>query len=277
MFTIGLEFDVSLIKKRLRSALSISAAGIIAPFCLGGAIALYLYARPEFFASEATRPEAILFMGASMSITAFPMLARIIYERGLAGTSLGTLALAAGSMDDAAAWCVLAVVLASFADNPDLRRHRDRRRHRLRRWSLMLIGRPLLARLGERVEREGSMSNGVLAVVLMPRHARRLVHRLHPHLRRVRRVHHGHRHAARHVCHERSERQIGPLTTTFLLPLFFVYSGLNTRIGLVNTPALWRLVAARHARRDHAARASPAGLAARSTASRTARRWRSAR
>src|SRR5262249_41713907 len=55
--------------------------------------------------------------GASMSITAFPMLARIIHERGLADTTLGTLALAAGSIDDGSAWCVLAVVLASFSSN----------------------------------------------------------------------------------------------------------------------------------------------------------------
>ena len=58
----------------------------------------------------------MLFLGASISITAFPMLARIIYERGLTGTSLGTLALAAGAIDDAAAWCVLAIVLASFGE-----------------------------------------------------------------------------------------------------------------------------------------------------------------
>ena len=57
-------------------------------------------------------------MGAAMSITAFPMLARIIYERGLTGTALGTLALAAGSMDDAAAWIILAIVLASFGHSP---------------------------------------------------------------------------------------------------------------------------------------------------------------
>ena len=55
-----------------------------------------------------------MFLGAAIAITAFPMLARIIYERGLSGTSLGTLALAAGAIDDAAAWCVLAIVLASF-------------------------------------------------------------------------------------------------------------------------------------------------------------------
>ncbi|MBP6669740.1 MAG: cation:proton antiporter [Gemmatimonadales bacterium] len=242
MFTIGLEFDVNLIKKRMRSALSISAAGIIAPFCLGGAIALFLHGKPEFFAPSASATEVILFMGASMSITAFPMLARIIYERGLAGTTLGTLALAAGSLDDAAAWCVLAVVLASFTDDPA--------------FAATAIGggiayvvvvmvflRPLLARLGAIVEREGKMSNGMLATVLslvmlgawftdfihiyavfgafimgiaMPRGK---------------------------FAHE-IERLVGPMTTTFLLPLFFVYSGLNTKIGLVNTPALWLLVGA---------------------------------
>src|SRR5690606_35719201 len=58
--------------------------------------------------------EASLFLGAAIAITAFPMLARIIHERGIAGTSLGTLALTAGAADDAAAWCILAVVLASF-------------------------------------------------------------------------------------------------------------------------------------------------------------------
>ena len=60
----------------------------------------------------------MLFLGAAIAITAFPMLARIISERGLSGTPLGTLALAAGAIDDATAWCVLAVVLASFGGGP---------------------------------------------------------------------------------------------------------------------------------------------------------------
>src|SRR5207237_5950534 len=65
--------------------------------------------------SEKTRTfEAILFLGAAIAITAFPVLARIVHDRGLAGTALGTLVLAAGAINDAAAWCVFAVVLASF-------------------------------------------------------------------------------------------------------------------------------------------------------------------
>jgi hypothetical protein len=67
-------------------------------------------------------------MGACIALTAFPMLARIINERGLAKTSLGTLSLTAGAFDDAASWCVLAVVLATFGGGPGRRGDRDRRR-----------------------------------------------------------------------------------------------------------------------------------------------------
>src|SRR3954465_694952 len=117
MFLVGLEFDLGLIRQRVRSALAVSWAGILTPFLLGCGVAWLLAGRFPLFAPGVKGWEAMLFMGAAMSITAFPMLARIIYERGLAGTSLGTLALAAGSLDDAAAWCVLAVVLASFTGN----------------------------------------------------------------------------------------------------------------------------------------------------------------
>jgi Kef-type K+ transport system membrane component KefB len=75
---------------------------------------MWLLDMPGLFAANISYMNAALFMGAAIAITAFPMLARIIYERGLAGTALGTLALAAGAIDDAAAWVVMAVVLASF-------------------------------------------------------------------------------------------------------------------------------------------------------------------
>jgi Kef-type K+ transport system membrane component KefB len=103
MFLVGLEFQIDLIQRRIGSALSVSIAGIVVPFFLGGLLAQVLVGDGQFFAPGVSRTEAVLFLGASMSITAFPMLARIIYERGLSGTSLGTLALAAGSLDDAAA------------------------------------------------------------------------------------------------------------------------------------------------------------------------------
>lgn len=75
----------------------------------------WLLTIPGLFSAKAKPLEAALFLGAAIAITAFPMLARIIHERGLAGTSLGTLALTAGVVDDAAAWCILAIVLVLFA------------------------------------------------------------------------------------------------------------------------------------------------------------------
>ena len=120
MFLVGLEFNTALIGSRLRSAVWVSLSGILTPFALGSILGLFLLQSGGFFSPEVVSWEAMFFVGAAMSITAFPMLARIIYERGLSGTSLGTLALAAGSIDDGAAWCVLAIVLASFSGDPTI-------------------------------------------------------------------------------------------------------------------------------------------------------------
>lgn len=237
MFLVGLEFQVELIRRRMRSALSVSLAGIVVPFFLGGVIATFLADDADFFSPGVSRTEAVLFLGASMSITAFPMLARIIHERGLAGTSLGTLALAAGSLDDAAAWCVLAVVLASFAGDPTfaLIAIGGGLAYAV---LLVTVGRRLLAPLGASVERAGTMSNGILTVTLM------LV-MLGAWFTDWIRIYAVFGAFVMGVAMPRGRfaeevtRIVGPLVTTFLLPLFFVYSGLNTRIGLVDTPALW--------------------------------------
>lgn len=114
MFLVGLEFNTQLFKQQARSAIGVSLAGMIVPFIVGALLCLWLIDQPGLFAANISYANAALFMGAAIAITAFPMLARIIYERKLAGTALGTLALAAGAIDDAAAWIVLAVVLASF-------------------------------------------------------------------------------------------------------------------------------------------------------------------
>ncbi len=237
MFLIGLEFDTSLIRNRLRSAAGVSLSGILAPFVLGCILGFYLVRSEGFFAPEVVTWEAMFFVGASMSITAFPMLARIIYERGLSGTSLGTLALAAGSIDDGAAWCLLALVLASFSGDPMIAVLAIGG-GTLYALGTLTIGQKFLRRLGEMAEREQGVSSTLLTLTLicvmlgawftdrigiyavfgafimgiaMPRG--RFAHEV--------------------------QRQLEPLTTTFLLPLFFVYSGLNTRITLVDSPWLW--------------------------------------
>lgn len=237
MFLVGLEFDISLIRRRMRSAAAVSLSGILTPFVLGAVLGFFLLRSDEFFEVGVNSWEAMFFVGAAMSITAFPMLARIIYERGLSGTSLGVLALAAGSIDDAAAWCVLAIVLASFSGDPMI--------------AVLAIGGGIvyavgtltlgqrwMKGLGATAEREQGVRPALLTITLclvmlgawftdrigiyavfgafimgaaMPRG--RFAHDV--------------------------QRQIEPLTTSFLLPLFFVYSGLNTRIALVDSPWLW--------------------------------------
>jgi Kef-type K+ transport system membrane component KefB len=110
MFTVGLEFDVRRLRERARSAVVISNAGIAVPFCLG--IVLSLYLRADFAPAHVPPIVFALFTAVAMSITAFPVLARIIAERGLTGTDLGNTAIACAAIDDVTAWCLLTIVLA---------------------------------------------------------------------------------------------------------------------------------------------------------------------
>lgn len=234
MFLIGVEFDTNLIRRRVRSAVSVSLAGITAPLCLGALLALFLFHQPGLFGKQVSVGETMLFLGAAIAITAFPMLARIIFERGLAGTSLGTLALAAGSTDDAISWCILAAVLAVFKQNA-LIALLAIVGGLLYAIVTLTVGRTLLARtLGFLTEQRGKITGAMLAIVLlllmlcawltdtigiyaifggfilgvaMPRGL-----------------------FARNITH-----MLEPLVTNFLLPLFFVYSGLNTSVGLLNS------------------------------------------
>jgi K+:H+ antiporter len=110
MFTVGMEFDVRRLRERARAAVVISNAGIAVPFCLG--IVLSLYLRADFAPPQVPPIVFALFTAVAMSITAFPVLARIIAERGLTGTDLGNTAIACAAIDDVTAWCLLTVVLA---------------------------------------------------------------------------------------------------------------------------------------------------------------------
>ena len=112
MFVIGLNFDVNHVKQRSGTAAAVSLAGVVAPLAFGALAAVPLLRGGGFFGENVTLGMAMMFLGASIAITAFPMLARIIFEKRLAGTSLGTLALACGASADAISWCILAVVLA---------------------------------------------------------------------------------------------------------------------------------------------------------------------
>jgi Kef-type K+ transport system membrane component KefB len=237
MFLIGLNFDVNLIKHRIGTAVAVSAAGILTPLGLGALIAAPLLAGGIYFDKSVTLLMAMMFLGASIATTAFPMLARIIYERRLSGTPLGTLALACGATDDALSWCILAMVLAI---------------HRgsiavaataiiggiLYTLLLLTIGRRALRGLGTVSERHNDITAPVLSTVLILLMACAWftdavgIYAIFGAFILGVAMPSG-------FFAKRLTANLEPLVTTFLLPLFFVYSGLNTQIGLLNSPKLW--------------------------------------
>jgi Kef-type K+ transport system membrane component KefB len=236
MFLVGLEFDAGLLRQRARQAVGVSLAGILAPLGLGAGLAWLLLAdHGLFFTPEVTPPQAMLFTGAAIATTAFPMLARIIAERGIARTSLGTLALSAGATDDAIAWCILALVVAVFGSNPVLVVTAVVG-GLLYAVGMLTVGRRLLQRL---VRPGRTIADSTLVVVLLLIMAGAWftntvgIHSIFGGF--ILGVAMPRQGAFADQLRERLE----PLIRTFLLPLFFVYSGLNTQIGLVNTPALW--------------------------------------
>jgi Kef-type K+ transport system membrane component KefB len=242
MFIVGLEFRIDIMRARLVSSVAVSLAGMVAPFVLGAGLAYILFYNTELFPERTSLGEAMLFLGASMCITAFPMLARIIHFKGLAGTTMGTVALGAGAIDDAMAWCLLALVLASFDQNSA---------HALANIGggigyvviVLLVVRPALARLQRWLVKGGSLSEAGLVVSL----ALMSLGAWFTDLIGLHAVFGAFVMGAaipRGVVTRDLISRLQPLTVALLLPLFFTYSGLNTKIGLLNSPFLWAMCGA---------------------------------
>jgi Kef-type K+ transport system membrane component KefB len=242
MFVVGMEFRVDIVRRKLTSSIAVSVAGMLTPFVLGAGLAWILFDHTALFPTTTSRSEAMLFLGASMCITAFPMLARIIHFKKLTGTTMGTVALGAGAIDDATAWCLLAVVLASFEKN----------------WShalvnitggiayvalTLLIVRPLLLRGKVWFTKNGTLTEAGLVVGL----ALMALGAWFTDLIGLHAVFGAFVMGAampRGVVVRDLIGRIQPLTVALLLPLFFTYSGLNTKIGLLNTSFLWAMCGA---------------------------------
>jgi len=236
MFLVGTEFRADHFRARAKSAMSVSIAGIVAPFALAFALTPWLQTIPGVFAEKVRLYEASLFLGAAIAITAFPMLARIIHERGLTGTSLGTLALTAGAFDDAAAWCILAIVLASFGGS----------------WMgayaaigggaafalfMIFAGGKLLRRLAAGLNPHAPLPTSVLATVLalfsLCAFAMDAIG--------IHAVFGGFLLGValpRGPLTEKLRDMLQPFVVVFLLPMFFTYSGLNTRLDMLMDPAI---------------------------------------
>lgn len=232
MFLVGVEFRIELFHSRVKSAAAVSLSGMVVPFVLGALLAPWLLKVPGLFGEKVRLHEAALFLGAAIAITAFPMLARIIYERGLTGTPLGTLALAAGAIDDAAAWCVLAVVIASFGGGAMVA-VKAIGGGVIYAVLMLTVGRRLLLRLGAAVEQTGQLTPQLLAVCLM-------LFMLAAWAMDAVGVHAVFGGFLLGVAMPRGrltkelQRQLEPFAVVCLLPMFFTYSGLNTRLDMVN-------------------------------------------
>ena len=236
MFLVGLGFRTDHFKANAGAAAAVSISGMAAPFIVAILITPWLMTVPGLFTESATRFNATLFMGAAIAITAFPMLARIIHERGLNNSKLGTLTLSAGAVDDAGAWCVLAIVLASFGAGPALAVKTIVGGIAFAS-VVLLLGPKLLAPLGRIVEREGKITPTVLSITLMAfmmcafiadgigLHAvfgGFLLGTVMP----------------RGKFATELRTQLEPFAVIVLLPMFFTFSGLNTQLTMINNPEL---------------------------------------
>ncbi|AHC26278.1 MULTISPECIES: cation:proton antiporter domain-containing protein [Mycobacteriaceae] len=241
MFVIGMNFDVDHVRQRAGTAAAVSATGTFAPLIIGALAAIPLLGGGEFFGEGVNLGMAMMFLGASIAITAFPMLARIIFEKGLTGTSLGTLALACGATSDAISWCILAVVLAVYKNSPMLAVLAIGGGV-LYTVVVLTIGKRALAPMGAKAEQQQAISGSMLSTVLILLMACAWftdtigIYAIFGAFILGIAMPSGY-------FAGRLTDKIEPLTTKLLLPLFFVYSGLNTQIGLVNTPRLWAITA----------------------------------
>ena len=239
MFVVGMELDLGILRNKAHEAVVVSHASIIFPFALGVALAYFIYLE--------TAPEGVnfisyaLFIGISMSITAFPVLARIVQERGLSKTKLGAMAITCAAADDITAWCILAAVIA-IVKAGSLASALYTILLSVAYVALMLkFVRPFLKRIGDLYSTKESLSKpivGIFFVILLLSSWSTEVIGIHALF--------GAFMAGvimpsninfRNIFIEKVE----DLALVLLLPLFFVFTGLRTQIGLLNEPELWGL------------------------------------
>ena len=241
MFLVGLGFRTDHFKANVHKAASVSVAGMAVPFVVAIAITPWLMTVPGLFAASASRFDATLFMGAAIAITAFPMLARIIHERGLSHTALGTLSLSAGAIDDAVAWCVLAVVLASFGSAGAGVAYTAIIGGAIFATFMIFVMPRILAPLARWAEREAALNKPlnstifaiVLTLFMLSAYTADAIG-LHA-------VFGGFLLGCvmpRGVLANEVKKQLEPFTVIVMLPMFFTYSGLNTQLTLVADPYL---------------------------------------
>ena len=237
MYIVGMELDLSVLRKKAHDAVVISHASIIIPFALGIGLSYFIY--KEFAPDGVQFSSFALFIAIAMSITAFPVLARIVQERNLHKTKLGTIVITCAAADDITAWCILAAVIAivkagSFASSIYV--------------ILMAIAyvflmikivRPFLKRIGDLHAGKGIINKSIVAIffltLIISAYATEVIgiHALFGAF------------MAGAIMPENVKfrnlfiEKVEDVALVLLLPLFFVFTGLRTQIGLLNDAHLW--------------------------------------
>jgi Kef-type K+ transport system membrane component KefB len=236
MFVVGLELDTKKLRQLGHVAVVISHTSIIVPFLLGAWLAFHLYSR----LADATMSFTgfVLFMGAAMSVTAFPVLARILSERNLNGTKLGTLTIACAAVDDVTAWCLLAAIIAIV---------RSKLNH-LPLW-LMLAGigiylglmffvlRPIARNLVARYLANTVPDKALAALLLCVLASSWATEWLGVHAL-FGAFFVGVMMPKEKAFTEAVRQKLRPLVMVLLIPLFFAFTGLRTNIGLISGLAM---------------------------------------
>lgn len=240
MFLVGLELDVSSLRDRATSTIAISHASIVAPFLLGAGLALPLY--PYFSNSTVSFTAFSLFLGVSMSVTAFPVLARILTDRRIHKTKMGVLTLACAAVDDVTAWCLLAFVVSVTQSRAGSAFH-TLLMAVVYIAAMLVVVRPLVVRLTAWIDGKGRVTQGALAFVLLGILWSSLatesigIHSIFGAFVLGAIIPHGSS-LARELA-----AKLEDFVIVFLLPAFFAFTGLRTQIGLVTGARQWMFCA----------------------------------
>lgn len=237
MFLVGAELDLGVVRRVGKLVVIASQMGILFPLILGSGLALWLY--PSFAGNNTPRAPFALFMGVAMSITAFPVLARILRERSISTTDLGSTAIACAAVDDITAWCLLAMTVLFIHPGQSNVTMLYRLAGLLAYFAIMwLVVRPLLRRV---LARQSGFKPETFALILVLLFVSCVV-------TQVIGIHalfgaffYGVVLPKEEWLIKGLDQRIEPLIGALLLPLFFAFSGIRTNIGLINGWSQWAL------------------------------------
>lgn len=232
MFSLGARLDTNLMLRQSKKAMLTSISGILLPLILGATLAFFLF--PQFGGAKATLVSFMLLVGTAMAITAFPVLARLLSEKNMLGTRIGTLALTCAAVDDVAAWFLLALVIAVIHGQGLLPVGLTIGFTALFAASVLTIGRYALNYIDRKIRSEQVVVAFSIALLLCAAYVTNAIG-IHPVFGAflVGIV------LPRKPLFVKLVRNIEQVNMLLFLPLFFVYSGLRTQIGLISSWWMW--------------------------------------